>query len=196
MLIPSFIAAVAVFANAVSAVGVVGAAEGFAKGTTGGGSATPVYPKTNAELVSYLGDSSARVIVLDRTFDFTGSEGTTTGTGCAPFGTAAACQLAIDKDSVSLPLLLRMTERRGLLGMLTDFAIVVYQLPAGRPQGQHQVRQSGLEPHPGQVQQVHHRRWLSRYHQGQGSLHPERCFEHHHPEHLDHQPEPAVRLGW
>ncbi|KXX78397.1 Pectin lyase B [Madurella mycetomatis] len=39
---------------------VTGAAEGFAKGITGGDSATPVYPKTTAELVSYLGDSQAR----------------------------------------------------------------------------------------------------------------------------------------
>ncbi|KAH8913057.1 pectate lyase a, partial [Coniochaeta sp. PMI_546] len=81
------------------AVGVSGSAAGFAKGVTGGGSATPVYPSTTAELVSYLGDSSARVIVLTKTFDFTGTEGTATGTGCAPWGTASACQVAIDKDS-------------------------------------------------------------------------------------------------
>ncbi|CAJ2500245.1 Uu.00g030980.m01.CDS01 [Anthostomella pinea] len=82
--------------STVSAVGVVGAAEGFAKGVTGGGSATPVYPSTTAELVSYLGDSSARVIVLTKTFDFTGTEGTVTGSGCAPWGTASGCQLAIN----------------------------------------------------------------------------------------------------
>ncbi|KAB8262513.1 putative pectin lyase A [Aspergillus pseudonomiae] len=81
-----------------SAVSVSGAAEGFAKGVTGGGSAAAVYPTTTDELVSYLGDSSPRVIVLDRTFDFTGTEGTTTGTGCAPWGTAAACQLAINQN--------------------------------------------------------------------------------------------------
>ncbi|KAL3464599.1 pectin lyase fold/virulence factor [Aspergillus heterothallicus] len=85
-------------ATAASAAGVTGAAEGFAKGVTGGGSATPVYPDTIDELVSYLGDSSARVIILTKTFDFTGSEGTTTGTGCAPWGTSSACQLAINKD--------------------------------------------------------------------------------------------------
>ncbi|GMF74760.1 unnamed protein product [Aspergillus oryzae] len=51
----------------VSAVSVSGAAEGFAKGVTGGGSAAAVYPTTTDELVSYLGDSSPRVIVLDRT---------------------------------------------------------------------------------------------------------------------------------
>jgi pectin lyase len=82
----------------VRAAGVTGAAEGFAKGVTGGGSATAVTPTTTAQLVSYLGDSSARVIILDRTFDFTGTEGTTTATGCAPYGTASACQLAINKD--------------------------------------------------------------------------------------------------
>lgn len=55
-----------------SAAGVTGSAEGFAKGVTGGGSATPVYPSTTAELVSYLGDSSARVIVLTKTYGVPG----------------------------------------------------------------------------------------------------------------------------
>jgi pectin lyase len=76
-----------------------------------------IHPQTNAELVSYLGDSSARVIVLQKTFDFTGTEGKTSGTGwyvnfsiivsikslttfrSAPWGTGAACQLAINKDN-------------------------------------------------------------------------------------------------
>ncbi|KAI8271707.1 pectin lyase 2 [Colletotrichum sp. SAR 10_99] len=93
-------AALAAFAPLASAADAVsGAAEGFAKGVTGGGSATPVYPSTTAELASYLKDSSARVIVLTKTFDFTGTEGTTTETGCAPYGTAAACQVAINKDN-------------------------------------------------------------------------------------------------
>ncbi|KAL4936169.1 hypothetical protein BDV06DRAFT_216881 [Aspergillus oleicola] len=81
------------------AAGVTGAAEGFAKGVTGGGSATAVYPDTISELVSYLGDSSPRVIILTKTFDFTGSEGSTTATGCAPWGTASACQLAINQNN-------------------------------------------------------------------------------------------------
>lgn len=92
-------ALVAAFAAHAAAVSVSGAAEGFAKGVTGGGSASAVYPSTTDELVSYLGDSSARVIVLSKTFDFRNTEGTTTGTGCAPWGTASACQLAINKDS-------------------------------------------------------------------------------------------------
>ncbi|KAH6885712.1 putative pectin lyase A [Thelonectria olida] len=81
------------------AVGVTGSAEGFAKGVTGGGTATPVYPTTTAQLVSYLTDDTARVIILQQTFDFTSSEGTTTATGCAPWGTGSACQKAINKDS-------------------------------------------------------------------------------------------------
>ncbi|CRL29340.1 Pectin lyase fold/virulence factor [Penicillium camemberti] len=96
MKITAIFAALAVRA---AAVGVTGAAEGFAKGVTGGGSATPVYPSTTAELVSYLGDSSPRVIILSKTFDFTGTEGTTTGTGCAPWGTASACQVAINQNN-------------------------------------------------------------------------------------------------
>lgn len=64
----SFLSALAACAfESAAAISVTGAAEGFAKGVTGGGSATPVYPSTTAELVSYLGDSSARVIVLDKT---------------------------------------------------------------------------------------------------------------------------------
>ncbi|GKT56354.1 pectin lyase [Colletotrichum tofieldiae] len=92
--------ALAAFAPlALAADAVKGSAEGFAKGTTGGGSATPVYPSTTAQLVSYLTDSSARVIVLTKTFDFRGTEGTTSGTGCAPWGTGSACQTAINKDN-------------------------------------------------------------------------------------------------
>ncbi|PLB42547.1 polysaccharide lyase family 1 protein [Aspergillus candidus] len=81
-----------------SAAGVTGAAEGFAKGVTGGGDAAAVYPSTTEELVSYLGDSSPRVIVLEKTFDFTGTEDTTSGTGCAPWGTDEGCQLAINQN--------------------------------------------------------------------------------------------------
>ncbi|KAH9908596.1 pectate lyase a [Xylariomycetidae sp. FL2044] len=77
---------------------VTGAAEGFATGVTGGGDASPVYPTTTDELVSYLGDDTARVIVLTGEIDFTGTEGTSTDTGCAPWGTDDACQLAINAN--------------------------------------------------------------------------------------------------
>ncbi|KAK6002402.1 hypothetical protein QM012_002040 [Aureobasidium pullulans] len=93
-----FTSALAAFASTVSAAGVTGAAEGFAKGVTGGGSAAAVYPSTTAELVSYLGDSTPRVIVLTKTFDFRGTEGTTSAKGCSPWGTGSLCQQAIDKD--------------------------------------------------------------------------------------------------
>lgn len=75
-----------------AAVAVVGKAEGFAKGVTGGGSATPQYPADITQLKTWLEDSTARVIVLDKTFDFTSSEGTATGTACASWGTGSACQ--------------------------------------------------------------------------------------------------------
>jgi hypothetical protein len=52
---------------AATIVAVNGAAEGFAKGIAGGGSSTAVYPDTIDELVSYLGDDEARVIVLTNT---------------------------------------------------------------------------------------------------------------------------------
>lgn len=78
----SAFAALASLVHMASAVGVVGKAEGFAAGVTGGGSATPQYPKDIAQLTSWLTDSTARVIVLDKTFDYTTSEGTITGTAC------------------------------------------------------------------------------------------------------------------
>lgn len=68
MKIQALITILANYAGGAIAVGVSGAAEGFAKGVTGGGSATAVYPSTTDELVSYLGDSSARVIVLTKTY--------------------------------------------------------------------------------------------------------------------------------
>jgi pectate lyase len=76
------IAALASLAHMASAVGVVGKAEGFATGVTGGGNATPQYPKDIKELTTLLTDTTARVIVLDKTFDYTTSEGTVTGTAC------------------------------------------------------------------------------------------------------------------
>ncbi|CAJ2503389.1 Uu.00g107830.m01.CDS01 [Anthostomella pinea] len=79
-------------------VAVSGSAEGFASSVTGGGSATAVYPTTTDELVSYLGDDEARVIVLNQEFDFTGTEGTTTSSGCSPWGTGSACQIAINQN--------------------------------------------------------------------------------------------------
>lgn len=59
-------AALAAFAGRCAAVGVVGTAEGFGKSTTGGGSATPAYPKDIAELTTWLTDDVARVIVLNK----------------------------------------------------------------------------------------------------------------------------------
>ena len=76
------IAALAGLAHMASAVGVVGKAEGFATGVTGGGNATPQYPTDIKELTTLLTDTTARVIVLDKTFDYTTSEGTVTGTAC------------------------------------------------------------------------------------------------------------------
>ncbi|KAL3456575.1 pectin lyase A [Aspergillus heterothallicus] len=90
--------ATAALSSTAAAISVTGSAEGFAQGVTGGGSADPVYPDTIDELVSYLGDDEARVIVLTKTFDFTDSEGTTTETGCAPWGTDSACQVAINQN--------------------------------------------------------------------------------------------------
>ncbi|CAD6439405.1 3cc03f01-e4a9-4462-8f3e-4a6d69b83cb2 [Sclerotinia trifoliorum] len=59
-------------------------APGAAQGVTGGGNADPVTPTTTAQLISYLTDSSPRVILITKTFDFRGSMGNTTAVGCIP----------------------------------------------------------------------------------------------------------------
>ncbi|KAJ5389398.1 uncharacterized protein N7496_000466 [Penicillium cataractarum] len=69
-------------ASAVIAAGVTGTAFGMATGTTGGGDATPAAPSDLALLETWLSDDTARVILIDKTFDFTSSLGTTTSAGC------------------------------------------------------------------------------------------------------------------
>ncbi|KAL3418072.1 pectin lyase [Phlyctema vagabunda] len=84
-----------------AADGVVGTPVGFASGTTGGGKATPVYPSSLAQLKSYLADDVARVIVLNKEFNFINSEGKTTETGCRPASNTCGSkgQDAINKAS-------------------------------------------------------------------------------------------------
>ncbi|KAH8884717.1 pectin lyase-like protein [Thozetella sp. PMI_491] len=60
-----------------------GSPQGFAAGTTGGGTATPQTPSSITELKTWLTDSTARVILIDRTWDFTDTEGSTTGKCCS-----------------------------------------------------------------------------------------------------------------
>lgn len=72
----------------VVAQSVVGEAYGFATGVTGGGSATAVTPADAEELASLLSDDEARVILIDKEYDFTGD--VTTGAGC----TRTTCTIA------------------------------------------------------------------------------------------------------
>ncbi|KAI7774080.1 hypothetical protein LA080_009317 [Diaporthe eres] len=62
---------------------VQGKAFGFAAGTIGGGSAAPQVPPSLAQLKEWLTDSTARTIMIDRTWDFRNTEGTTTGKCCS-----------------------------------------------------------------------------------------------------------------
>jgi pectin lyase len=53
-------------ASTASGYAVIGTPEGFARGTTGGGSVACQVPSSTAQLKSWLEDSTARCIVLDR----------------------------------------------------------------------------------------------------------------------------------
>ncbi|KAF1794922.1 Pectin lyase fold [Phytophthora cactorum] len=76
-------AVIALAANSASAF-TIGSPSGLAAGTTGGAGGKTVYPTSNSELVNYLASNDPLVIVLNKTFDFRGTEGTTTETGCRP----------------------------------------------------------------------------------------------------------------
>jgi pectin lyase len=78
-----FVAVVALVSEPTEAIN-TGTAKGLASKATGGGSATPVYPSSIADLKTYLKSSSPQVIILNKTFDFRKTEGTTTETGCRP----------------------------------------------------------------------------------------------------------------
>ncbi|CAD6905907.1 unnamed protein product [Tilletia laevis] len=69
---------------------------GFGAKATGGGNATPVYPQSLHDLTTYLMSDEPQVIVLTKEFNFIGSEGKATGHGCAPWGSAPGCQVALD----------------------------------------------------------------------------------------------------
>ncbi|KAL4976304.1 putative pectin lyase C [Aspergillus desertorum] len=85
----------------VTAQSVSGSAEVFASGVTAGGSATPVYPADTAELESLLSSEGEQVIVLTKTYDFTGI--TATGTACYSWGTGEGCQLILQDDCGETP---------------------------------------------------------------------------------------------
>ncbi|KAE8336645.1 putative pectin lyase A [Aspergillus arachidicola] len=86
-----------------AAVSVSGSAEGFASGVTGGGDAEAQIPSDIDELKEWLTDDTPRVIVLDKEYDFTESEGTTSGTVCASWGTGSGCQKIIQDDCGDSP---------------------------------------------------------------------------------------------
>lgn len=80
----SIITTTFILASSAASQKVVGTPKGFAAGTTGGGSATPAVPSSTAQLKQWLADSTPRVIVLDKEFNFLKTAGTTTATGCRP----------------------------------------------------------------------------------------------------------------
>lgn len=67
---------------------VKGTPPGFAYAATGGGTAAPVYPTTVAQLKAYLTSDQPQNIVISGTFNFAGTEGTTTYQACDPYSCA------------------------------------------------------------------------------------------------------------
>lgn len=67
--------------SCVAADGVSGSPTGFGTGTTGGGNATPQYPADINQLEAWLKDSTPRVIVLNKEYNYIGSQGSVTEDG-------------------------------------------------------------------------------------------------------------------
>ncbi|KAJ1302353.1 hypothetical protein OPQ81_001167 [Rhizoctonia solani] len=84
---------------AANSVLAVGSPFGFASGTTGGNGAAQAIPTSAAQLKSWLEDDVTRNILLDRTYDFTDTEGTVSGAGCKPWSCSPNPQLAINAAS-------------------------------------------------------------------------------------------------
>jgi pectate lyase len=100
----SLLAAVALLGATVSASGVSGTAFGFATGTTGGGSASPASPSDTTQLTEWLTDSTPRVILIDKEFNYLGTSGKCTDCKCCiPDSNTCGSsgQDAIDLDSSS-----------------------------------------------------------------------------------------------
>ncbi|CAE6439514.1 unnamed protein product [Rhizoctonia solani] len=74
----------------------VGSPFGFATGTTGGNGAAQAVPTSAAQLKTWLEDDVTRNILLDRTYDFTDTEGTVTEQGCRPWSCSPNPQLSLD----------------------------------------------------------------------------------------------------
>lgn len=91
----SVVAALVALAQFAASQRVVGKAEGFAAGVTGGGDATPDHPETIEELTNFLTDDKPRVIVLSKEFDYTKTEGDETGTVCHNWGDGEGIQKII-----------------------------------------------------------------------------------------------------
>lgn len=76
----SYTAAILAAVASTAAQSVKGTAYGFATGVTGGGDATAAAPSSADELAEWLSDDTARVILIDQEYDFTGT--TATDSGC------------------------------------------------------------------------------------------------------------------
>ncbi|KAJ8535393.1 hypothetical protein ON010_g13346 [Phytophthora cinnamomi] len=79
----ALVAALALFVENANAF-TIGSPSGLAAGATGGAGGKTVYPTNNTELIAYLNSTEPLVVVLNKTFDFRGTEGTTTEVGCRP----------------------------------------------------------------------------------------------------------------
>lgn len=80
--------------------GVKGKPEGFATGVTGGGNAPCQVPSSVAQLTTWLTDSIARCIVIDKEFNFKNTQGTAAENGCRP--TSNKCPGKGGQDAINL----------------------------------------------------------------------------------------------
>lgn len=88
---------VAAVLSTVKAVAIIGKPEGFGSKASGGVAGPTVTPSNTVELTRYLVQEGPLNIVVEKTFDFRELQGIAWECGCAPYGIASMCQLAINK---------------------------------------------------------------------------------------------------
>ena len=172
---------------------VVGKPEGFASGTTGGGSAACAAPSDITQLKTWLTDSTARCIVIDKEYNFKTTEGSATENGCRP--ASNKCPGSGGQDAINQA----SWCTNGNAGAGSKTISVTYDKAgiAGINVGSNKSIIGRLDTRDLHLDITNRsRRWKQRRPPWQGSSYRQRSKERDHSEHPCHRPQPSVHLGW
>jgi pectin lyase len=172
---------------------VVGKPEGFASGTTGGGSAACAAPSDITQLKTWLTDSTARCIVIDKEYNFKTTEGSATENGCRP--ASNKCPGSGGQDAINQA----SWCTNGNAGAGSKTISVTYDKAgiAGINVGSNKSIIGKFDSRDLHLDITNRsRRRKQRCSPWQGPSYRQRSKERDHSEHPYHRPQPSVHLGW